>query len=61
MPVIEFLDKPKSNVSNMDLVKSMPSLEDIYQKEMEYMTSDEYIIQELESRDYEFDENGNII
>lgn len=60
-PIIKFLKNPSSKVSNLDLVDDIPSVNDVYNIDLEWIQSDEYILEHLESNDYEFDEFGNII
>lgn len=60
-PIIEFMKEPKSNVSNIDLVNSMPSYDSISDRDYEYYTSDSVISEELENNESEFTEGGHMI
>lgn len=57
-PIMEFMKKPDSSTTNLDL--QLPSYEDVYQRDWEWMNSDEYIDEEIEANDYEFTEDGSI-
>lgn len=58
-PIIDFFKKPSKNITSSDL--EIPSYDDVAQKDFDYQNSDEYIIEELESIDDCFTENGKLI
>lgn len=58
LPIIEFMKKPDSSTTNLDL--ELPSYRDVAERDWEYMTSDEAVDETLEINDYEFTEDGNI-
>ena len=60
-PIIDFLKKPNKNTTAQDLCDSMPSLNDIAQRDYDYYTSDECILETFQANGYEFDENGKIV
>lgn len=57
-PIINFLKKPDSLTTNLDLAKLLPSFESVSQNDYEYRTTKEYISEELVNNEIEFDENG---
>lgn len=59
-PVIDFLKNPSSNISNHDLARNCPTVKSVYDRELEYIESDEAILIEFESNQYEFNEDGSI-
>lgn len=57
-PIFDFMQKPNSKTSNLDLAKLLPSFESICQKDYEYRTTKEYITEEFINNETEFYENG---
>jgi len=58
-PIIDFLKKPSASVSNTDL--QVPDYEQIAERDMEFMTADEQLIETIEANEYEFYSNGKLI
>lgn len=59
-PIINFMKNPSSKITNIDLCEDMPSYESIYDMDIEYMSSYEYVSEHFEANDYEFTEDGKI-
>jgi len=60
-PVYDFLDKPKDNINFETLLNDcIYSLCHSVSSEIEYRESDKGITEEIESNDYDFDEDGNL-
>lgn len=57
-PIIDFINNPKSNITNIDLANDMPSYESIAERDYEEQNSDEYISEHLIANEYEFTEEG---
>lgn len=58
-PIIDFMEKPTSKINNTDL--QIPSYYDVFQKDYDYCTSEETIIETIIANDYEFYEDGTLI
>lgn len=59
-PIIDFVKKPDSNITNIDLAESMPDYETISQRDYEYYHEDAQVRERLQESDYEFLANGNL-
>lgn len=55
-PIIDFIRKPSAKIDNTDL--QLPDYETIAERDMEF--DDDYIIENIEANDYEFNEDGTI-
>jgi len=60
-PIYEFLDKPKNIDFETLLNDCIHSLCHSVQSEIKYQNTDEYIIEQIEANQYEFDECGDMI
>lgn len=59
-PIIEFMKKPKKDTTNLDLVTWMPDYSEILERDYEYQTSEECILETIQANDYTFNESGEI-
>lgn len=59
-PIIDFLKSPKENYTNQDLADDFPSYESIADRDIEYLYSDESIMETIECNDYDFTEDGKM-
>lgn len=59
-PIIDFMKKPNPNTTNLDLVRWQPDYSEISERDYEYQTSKEYILETIQANDYTFNEYGKI-
>lgn len=56
LPIIEFMRKPSARIDNTDL--QLPDYETIAERDKDF--DDEYIIENIEANEYEYNEDGTI-
>lgn len=56
LPIIEFMRKPSSRIDNTDL--TIPDYEKIAERDIDF--DDDYVIENIEANNYEFNEDGTI-
>lgn len=60
-PILKFINEPNDYESLDDIIDNcMSNFIKEWQKDMEYQDSDEYIIENIEANEYEFNDDGSI-